>query len=103
MTSHDRRRISSSTTLEIRIETFLSGRYGRDNPSPGARGRGPVHFEAGVRFSGGLHRRRVDIPAIAPLFLDIGRVQVGTRSRGRPVAVATVRGHFLVPERFTPA
>lgn len=27
----------------------------------------------------------------------------GTRSRGRPVAVATVRGHFLVPGRFTPA
>jgi len=52
---------------------------------------------------GGL-RRRVDIPAIAPLFVDIGRVQAGTRSRrGRPVAVATVWGHFLVPGHFTPA
>lgn len=31
------------------------------------------------------------------------RVQAGMRSRDWPVAVATVRGHFLVPERFTPA
>lgn len=37
MTGHDRRRISS----EIRIETFLSDRYGEDNPRPvSQRGRG---------------------------------------------------------------
>jgi hypothetical protein len=67
-------------------------------PGPGSLGVGTPY---GVRSADGLLRRprRVDILAIAPLFMDDDRARAGTRARARaigPIGFAvTIRGHFL--------
>lgn len=66
---------------EIRIETFLFGWYGRDNRVP--RVSKSVHSGLRVEILGRGLRRRVDVPAIAPLFVAVVRRQAGTSDRCR--------------------
>lgn len=90
----------SSDFREIRIETFLFGWYGRNNRVP--RVSRSVH--SGLTSSDS--RAETTPSCWYPRDSSIIRsmlAQCAGRQVRPTVVVATVRGHFLVPGRFTPA